>query len=562
VEGEFAEGLIIVYVAILSLEGEGLGRLWAGLVSGVWVLVLFVAVFDVTLNVPVVRASGTIYIKADGSINPSTAPIQRVGDVYTFTGNISDSIVVQRSNIIIDGNGYTLQASAGSGNEGLSLYNINNVTIKNANIKGFNYGVYLNSTSHTVLSESNITNNEWGVVLRSSSYNTICGNNITWNHWDGIVIYYSSHNIIAGNNITENEYYGIGVAQSTYNTLSQNNVKNNSGYGISLLFSSYNSISGNDIINNGYVIDGSNSGVSLSCSSQNTISGNSIINDKNGMSLSTASNNNTISENIIANNGDGISIYYSSIYYPESVSGSGTYNTISENIIVSNNRSGISLSGGATGNIILHNSIAYNMKQADEPTYTNTWDDGARGNFWSDYNGADLDGDGIGDTPYVIDANNQDKYPLIVPLVWNHSNPIPVVWAGAIYPVLVSSNSTISGFKFNQPQMRISFNLTGPSGTTGYCNVTIPKSLVSDNPWTITIDGQPPIDIIATSNDTHSFLYFTYMHGSTRNIIIQGTHVVPEFPSFMILPLFMVFTMLAVVFLQRKNPKKRQKNNK
>jgi parallel beta-helix repeat protein len=552
VEGEFAEGLIIVYVAILSLEGEGLGRLWAGLVSGVWVLVLFVAVFDVTLNVPVVRASGTIYIKADGSINPSTAPIQRVGDVYTFTGNISDSIVVQRSNIIIDGNGYTLQSSAGSGNEGLSLYNINNVTIKNANIKGFNYGVYLNSTSHTVLFESNITNNEWGVVLRSSSYNTICGNNITWNHWDGIVIYYSSHNIIAGNNITENEYYGIGVAQSTYNTLSQNNVKNNSGYGISLLFSSYNSISGNDIINNGYVIDGSNSGVSLSCSSQNTISGNSIINDKNGMSLSTASNNNTISENIIANNGDGISIYYSSIYYPESVSGSGTYNTISENIIVSNNRSGISLSGGATDNIILHNSIAYNMKQADEPTYTNTWDDGARGNFWSDYNGADLDGDGIGDTPYVIDANNQDKYPLIVPLVWNYSNPIPVVWAGAIYPVLVSSNSTISGFKFNQPQMRISFNLTGPSGTTGYCNVTIPKALLRDNLWNITIDGMPKTDYVKTENDTHTFVYFTHTHASTFQIVIQGTSVIPEFPSVIILLLFMALSVLAVVFAERK----------
>ena len=35
------------------------------------------------------------------------------------------------------------------------------------------------------------------------------------------------------------------------------------------------------------------------------------------------------------------------------------------------------------------------------------------GNFWSDYNGTDSNNDGIGDTPYVIDVLNQDRYPLL-----------------------------------------------------------------------------------------------------------------------------------------------------
>jgi hypothetical protein len=35
------------------------------------------------------------------------------------------------------------------------------------------------------------------------------------------------------------------------------------------------------------------------------------------------------------------------------------------------------------------------------------------GNFWSDYKGTDSNGDGIGDAPYVIDALNRDRYPLL-----------------------------------------------------------------------------------------------------------------------------------------------------
>jgi len=47
---------------------------------------------------------------------------------------------------------------------------------------------------------------------------------------------------------------------------------------------------------------------------------------------------------------------------------------------------------------------------------TNIWDDGVEGNYWDDYGELGTDCDGIGDMPYVIDANNTDRYPLVVPL--------------------------------------------------------------------------------------------------------------------------------------------------
>jgi nitrous oxidase accessory protein len=43
------------------------------------------------------------------------------------------------------------------------------------------------------------------------------------------------------------------------------------------------------------------------------------------------------------------------------------------------------------------------------------WDNGSQGNYWNVYNGTDVNGDGIGDTPFLIDSGNSDNYPLMIP---------------------------------------------------------------------------------------------------------------------------------------------------
>jgi hypothetical protein len=96
------------------------------------------------------------------------------------------------------------------------------------------------------------------------------------------------------------------------------------------------------------------------------------------------------------------------------------------------------------------------------------------------------------------------------------------------FNITVVTNSTIptQTFNFSQGEKKISFNVTGSSGTAGFCNVTIPKALLYAelDDWIVLIDGASVSPII-TENSTHSCLYFTYAH-STHEVQIIGTWVI------------------------------------
>jgi parallel beta-helix repeat protein len=289
-------------------EEKIMSRFKAGLFSGFWVLVLFVAVFGVILNVPVVCGSGTIIIRADGSIDPPDAPIITYDNVtYTLTDNITstaDGTVVERDNIIIDGAGYTLEGSGlGAGiYVGIYLADRFNVTVKNINIKHFDFGISLERSSSSSIIGNNITANTYYGIELGSSFNNIIGNNIE-NNWYGIYLGSSFNNII-GNNI-ENNGAGLLGVYSNFNNIIGNNIENNSGDGIYLESSNYNSIIGNNIENNswdGIVLRGR--------SNYNSISGNNITaNTYYGMLLLHSSDNNNISGNKFIN--DGLFVWYS-----------------------------------------------------------------------------------------------------------------------------------------------------------------------------------------------------------------------------------------------------------
>lgn len=125
-------------------------------------------------------------------------------------------------------------------------------------------------------------------------------------------------------------------------------------------------------------------------------------------------------------------------------------------------------------------------------------------------------------------------------------------WNETIYPVETKTNSTILNFNFDQPNRKISFNVYGPSNTIGFCNVTIPNTLLWGD-FTVLVDGDPPTTLVRRDNATHTSLRFTCELLGNLNLQVISEHVIPEFQtSTPILLIFVILTFTMVIY-KRKN---------
>jgi parallel beta-helix repeat protein len=224
-------------------------------------ITVFLSIQVVVFEVKIADATIDIYIRADGSIEPSYAPMQRDGDLYILTDNIS-SIVIERNNMTLDGAHLTVQGSQNSGSEGIYIYRRSNVTIKNMNVKGFYHGIWLDSSSNSSIISSSIQANRGkGIVLSAGSeHNSIVENNITANGEEGIfLLEFSNYNSIVDNNITANNC-GISLYLSLGNVVSGNNILSNN-CGIRLQTCSNNFIYHNNFVsktNQVYAVESTN----------------------------------------------------------------------------------------------------------------------------------------------------------------------------------------------------------------------------------------------------------------------------------------------------------------
>jgi parallel beta-helix repeat protein len=168
-----------------------------------------------------------VYIKVKGSIEPATAPIKKVGNTYTLTGDIiNQPIVVERDNIVIDGAGFTLQGNGS--HSGIEMSYRGNVTVSNIHIDSFFHGVFSYNSNNNTISGNTITgNSESGISLLGAG-NCVISDNLVENNEDGIKCTgttFHKSSFIVDNIVRYN--VGVGIYNCTDNIFSGNVVENN-----------------------------------------------------------------------------------------------------------------------------------------------------------------------------------------------------------------------------------------------------------------------------------------------------------------------------------------------
>jgi parallel beta-helix repeat protein len=410
------------------------------------------------------------------------------------------------------------------------LVNCTNITVQNLNITHSRMGIVLAGTNNTIVTNVTTTNCLYGIFVRNVPREE-------GDPYHGPLIS-SFNNTIANCTLTNN---GAGIALYGANlTSALNNIVSENMMGIWIYGSSYNLIKGNSVTNNTVPLMGpwpfpEGEGPTPIL----------LLMDYGGIVVEGFFN--IITENTVAYNDVGLSV-------------------------------GAPIVGSPWGNWIYHNNFINNTEQLWVGSI-NFWDIGypEGGNYYSDYTGTDNHSginqtepgcDGIGDTPYFLIWGGRSSgypytgwayYPIMTPWTPTPTKTFTLNISNTFHKVVFDTNSTITHLQLNRTDPAhptLVFNATDTPGTTGYCNITIPKTLITAEPldaWTIIVNGTLTTRIV-TDNDTHTFISFTYTYHSTLKIEIQGTWAVPENHTPLIMTLILLTTLLCI-FVTKKHKK-------
>jgi len=413
----------------------------------------------------------TIQAAVDAA-NPGDTIVVRDGtysenvDVYTDhltiqSENEAETTIVQAANpddhvfevtadyVVISG--FTLvDATGGTSYEGSGIFfeHVAGCNISNNKFSNNSCGIYLRYSNKNMITDNKIWGNVHGVELVHSQDNEIKSSEISDNG-EGIYLSYSSNY----NKITNNTFVNDGLSVSSASISYQNKIEDNTVNGKPLVYlegiSDYNIEEAGQVIlvNCDRVVvedlDLSNTdiGIELLQTDNSILMNNKISGSGDGIFLSS-SENNQITNNKISDSGK--VIYLGGVTHHLNGRGvclcSSNKNTIIKNELSNNAGHGIDISWSEDNLIYLNNFIknngnvvAYNSSNSwnsfEEITYPyneNTYT-GYMGNYWSDYRGGDVDGNGIGDTSYSINSE-KDNYPLMEIYDNYEIGPSPKAW--------------------------------------------------------------------------------------------------------------------------------------
>ena len=173
----------------------------------------------------------------------------------TLTQDLSQGIIIDNNNIILDGNGRTITGN-NTGN-GVYLSGRTGVTIKNFLIRNFLYGIRSESSQDVVIEGNTISSNSYGISISQGNNHTLNNNTVSDNQYGGIGIGFSGGNILRNNVVVRNAQFsqynlhGIQISNSNGNTLSDNVISNNK-YGLQLFSIENTTMTANRIYDNTY----------------------------------------------------------------------------------------------------------------------------------------------------------------------------------------------------------------------------------------------------------------------------------------------------------------------
>ena len=469
---------------------------------------------------------------------------------------------------------FTIQNSGDYPNYCISLYrNASNNTISGNIITKCKFGgiFVFENCEYNLISENEITSvgNQSAIDQQGGSHSIIRDNNVT-GCAEGIHLFNSHDNIISNNRIVNCSAQGLSLLDTSHNTLRNNTLAGNGWrnfdvvgeHSISELIhdiDTSNKVEGKPIY---YLVNQTNltidppsfpnigflaivnstditvkdltaprrngAGITLAYTNSSTLQNLTVTENGNGIFL-THSNNNTLARNEIFNNGDGIFLYTSTMnqIINNNITNSGgvflrlqsTNNVVRDNKFDANGVMPLYIGDESNNNAIYHNNFFDHYSEVNIYDSTGTWDDGypSGGNYWSDYttrypNAAEIDNSGLWNTPYVIDANNTDNYPLISP--WGSSD-IAVVkiapYSTTVYspcPVFISTTIENRGNKSESIRARVCAN-NMTVGTkdftiqphTNFTFTTMWNTLGFSGEYAISAYAEPLEDEINTSNN-------------------------------------------------------------
>ncbi|VVB84769.1 Periplasmic copper-binding protein (NosD) [uncultured archaeon] len=330
-------------------------------------------------------------------------------------------INIASNDVIFDGGGHTITGN-GTGN-GVYINNVRGIIVHNLNIRNFHNGIYLA--------------NSWG--------NNLASNTASSNNWHGIVLENSWNNDLADNTASSNRGSGFYLSNSWNNSLAYNIAISNGQNGFYLMDSWKNNL-GNNLTDN---TAGSNnqSGIYLLNSWNSNLANNAVeLNNQSGAYLVNSWNSNLANNTISSNKQSGV--------YLEDSWNSNVYNNVFNN---TNNFQ-----------IIRSKNSKWNLPKTPGKNIVGGFFLG--GNFWANPMGTgfsqtckDADGDGICDSPYVLDNSNIDRLPLALWVSTSGTTSTPV------------STSTPTSSPGSTPTVT-------PTSTATSISTSIPTSTATSSP--------------------------------------------------------------------------------